>query len=104
MHAGVECSVTQTEQAMKSSSPRVKLTAMEHCNEDELGDRSPGSIDSHGGSGLSKLRVFSPAASPSAGILRKRQLSKESDAGSDTSPSLSSSKVRHLPVLTGVCM
>ena len=48
---------------------------------------------SSGGRGLSKLRFFSPAASPSAGILRKRQLSTDSAAVSDQSPTSPSAKV-----------
>jgi len=48
---------------------------------------------SSGGGGLSKLRFFSPAASPSAGILRKRQLSTDSAAVSDQSPTSPSAKV-----------
>ena len=79
--------------AAKSASPHVKLTATDHVTEDETGDRSPCSVDRRGTSGLSKLRFFSPAASPSAGILRKRQLSTDSVTANDQSPTSPSAKV-----------
>ena len=56
-------------------------------------DRSPSSVDQRGSSGLSKLRFLSPAASPSAGILRKRQLSTDSVTVSDQSPTSPSARV-----------
>lgn len=78
-----------------TTSPHVKSTTAEHGSEEETKDRSPYSMGRNSSSGLSKLRVFSPAASPSASILRKRQLSTDS-AGSGQSPTSPSSKVSRL--------
>ena len=78
-----------------AASPPGKSAGKSSGNhEEEISERSPGSAARHSSSGLSRLRVFSPAASPSAGILRKRQLSTDS-AGSSSgqsplSPSTSS--------------
>lgn len=77
----------------------VKSSAVEQSSEDETTDQSPGSAVGCRSSGLSRLRVFSPAASPSAGILRKRQLSTDSATGSGQSPSSPSSRVSCLCLL-----
>jgi len=90
------CDQVVKKKTTKSLSPCVKLTAVEHVSEEETGDQSPTSVDRRGTSGLSKLRVFSPAASPSAGILRKRQLSSDSVAVNDQSPTSPSAKVGRL--------
>ena len=81
------------ERAKQLRHSATKSAAVERGSEDEANEPSPNGVDRRGGSGLSKLRVFSPAASPSAGILRKRQLSADSAASSGHSPSSPSSRV-----------
>ena len=83
------------------SSPRTKPVPMtEHGAEGDTSEQSPSSVDRRSKrSGLSKLRVFSPSKSPSAGILRKRQLSSESTSTSGQSPSSPSSRVSRSDVL-----
>lgn len=81
------------ERAKQLRHSATKSAAVERGSEDEMNEQSPSGVDRRGGSGLSKLKVFSPAASPSAGILRKRQLSADSSAGSGHSPSSPSSRV-----------
>ena len=79
-----------------ATSPAVKSARADHSSEDDVGGCSPSSVDRRGSDGLSKLQVFSPAASPSAGILRKRQRSSASAASSGPSPSPPPSRVSHL--------
>jgi len=77
--------------AAAANPPGKKSSAVEpQGSEEDLVDRSPGGAVGRG-SGLSKLRVFSPAASPSASILRKRQLSIDSATSSGQSPTSPSS-------------
>lgn len=75
-----------------ASPPSKKSSVVEQSSEEDLVSRSPSSVVGHASSsGLSKLRVFSPAASPSASILRKRQLSTDSATSSGQSPTSPSS-------------
>jgi len=84
------------------SAGKTSSTLEQSC-EDGTSERSPGSAVRHSGSGLSRLRVFSPAASPSASILRKRQLSTDSaTSSSGRSPSSPSSRVSCLYYSTAV--
>jgi len=84
-----------TSPLQKSTSRFAKPAAVEASCEEEMAEQSPSTVGRYSSSGLSKLRVFSPAASPSAGILRKRQLSSDSAAASSggQSPSSPSSRV-----------
>jgi len=80
--------------AAAASPPLLPKSSEPLGSEEEATDQSP--VSSRPGcNGLSKLRVFSPAASPSAGILRKRQLSADAAASVGYSPASPSSKVSY---------
>jgi len=84
------------------SKSAMKSSVVDQNFEEDAVERSPSNVVGCGSSGLSRLKVFSPAASPSASILRKRQRSTDSAASSAQSPSSPSSRVRcqhHYPAV-----